>query len=95
VITEKPNKYTTSLAFTADIMVFGQEQSLPVDEQRSEGTWTEANGEITLIDESGKDIAILSSTSSKIVFTGEFTEQIDAQFGSIDATSDVVFTISK
>ncbi len=95
VITENPNKYTTTLSFTADISVFGQAQSLPVDKQTSGGTWTESNGEITLVDDSGKSIAVVSSTSSMIVFTGEFTETIDAQFGSIDATSDVVFTIVK
>jgi hypothetical protein len=95
VITEKPNKYTTSLSFTADISVFGQTQSLPTDRRTSSGTWTETNGEISLVDDSGKKIAVLSSTSAKIVFTGEFTEAIDAQFGSIDATSDVVFTITK
>ena len=95
VITENPNAYTTTLSFTADISVFGQAQSLPVDKQTSGGTWTESNGEITLVDDSGKNIAVVSSTSSMIVFTGEFTETIDAQFGSIDATSDVVFTIAK
>ena len=95
LITENPNKYTTILSFTADISVFGQAQSLPVDKQTSGGTWTESNGEITLVDDSGKNIAVVSSTSSMIVFTGEFTETIDAQFGSIDATSDVVFTIAK
>ncbi|HAV25830.1 MAG TPA: hypothetical protein DCX01_06600 [Bacteroidetes bacterium] len=95
LITENPNKYTTILSFTADISVFGQAQSLPVDKQTSGGTWTESNGEITLVDDSGKNIAVVSSTSSMIVFTGEFTETIDAQFGSIDATSDVVFTIVK
>jgi|AntRauTorckE5430_2_1112549.scaffolds.fasta_scaffold01078_4 hypothetical protein len=95
VITENPNIYSTTLSFTADISVFGQAQSLPVDKQTSGGTWTESNGEITLVDDSGKDIAVVSSTSSLIVFTGVFTENIDAQFGSIDATSDVVFTISK
>ncbi len=95
VIAEKPNTYTTSLSFTADIVVFGQTQSLPVDRQTSNGTWTEMDGEITLVDDSGKKIAVLSSSSSKIVFTGQFTETIDAQFGSIDATSDVVFTITK
>lgn len=94
-ITEKPNRYSTSLSFTANIQVFGQAQSLPVDKQTSSGTWTEANGEITLVDDSGQSIAILSSTSSKIVFTGKFTEEIAAPFGSIDATSDVVFTIEK
>lgn len=95
VIAEKPNTYTTSLSFTADIAVFGQNQSLPVDRQTSKGTWTETDGEITLVDDSGKKIAILSSSSSKIVFTGQFTQTINAQFGSIDATSDVVFTITK
>lgn len=95
IISEKPNRYTTTLSFTADIQVFGQEQSLPVDKQTSSGTWTETDGEITLVDDSGKSIAILSSNSSKIVFTGKFTEEIAVQFGSIDATSDVVFTIEK
>lgn len=95
IISEKPNRYTTSLSFTANITVFGQDQSLPVERQTSSGTWTEADGEITLRDDNGNNIAVLSSSSSEIVFSGEFTETIDAQFGSIDATSDVVFTIVK
>jgi hypothetical protein len=95
VITENPNKYTTTLSFTAEISAFGQARSLPVDRQTSSGTWTVSNGEIILVDDSGKEIAVVSSTSSLIVFTGEFTEAIELQFGSVDATSDVVFTISK
>ncbi|MDA8886254.1 hypothetical protein N9I68_01605 [Bacteroidia bacterium] len=95
IITEKPNRYTTDLSFTAAVTVFGQEQELPVDKQTSSGTWTEANGEISLTDDGGQPIGILSSTSSKIVFTGNFTEAIDVQFGSIEANSDVEFTITK
>lgn len=95
VISENPNTYTTELSFNADITVFGQVQEIPVERQTSSGTWTETNGEIALKDNSGKAIGVISSTSSKIVFTGNFTEQIDVQFGSIDANSDVEFTIEK
>ena len=80
------------ISLTVRALFFNQQQSLPVDRKNSSGTWTEANGEITLKDDNGNDVGVISSTSSKIVFTGEFTEQIDAQFGSIDATSDVIFT---
>jgi hypothetical protein len=99
VITEKPNRYTTEVAFTANInAVFGgqsQAQTAPVNKQTSAGTWVETNGKITLTDDGGKSIAVLSSTSSKIIFSGSFTTQIPVQFFTIDATSDVEFTITK
>jgi hypothetical protein len=99
VITEKPNKYTTDVSFTANVnAVLGgqtQKQTIPIDKQTSSGTWTESNGQITLTDANGQAIAILSSTSSKIVFEGTFATQIPAQFFTIDATSDVEFTITK
>jgi len=99
IITENPNRYTTTLEFTAAIeLEFGgqaQTQDSPVDRQTSSGTWSEADGEITLTDDTGKDVAVLSSSSSKVVFTGEFSTAIPLQFFSIDATSDVVFTIEK
>ena len=99
VITEKPNRYTTEVAFTANIdAVFGgqsQAQTAPVNKQTSAGTWVETNGKITLTDDTGKSIAVLSSTSSRIIFSGSFTTQIPVQFFTIDATSDVEFTINK
>jgi len=55
----------------------------------------ETNGKITLTDDGGKPIAVLSSTSSEIIFSGSFTTQIPVQFFTIDATSDVEFTINK
>ena len=100
VIKENPNTYSTDLTFTADVAasIFGQvqNQEIPVDKQTSSGTWTESNGEITLTDNSGQNIGILSSTSSKIVFTGNFTEDvaITQQF-VLEANSDVEFTITK
>jgi|TARA_B110000908_G_C10135727_1_gene394367 hypothetical protein len=99
VITENPNNYTTSVSFTAiidaDLGGQQQEQQSDVPTQASSGTWTESNGEITLTDDNGQDIAIVSSSSSKIVFSGEFSTQIPSQFFTLDATSDVVFTIEK
>ncbi len=99
VITENPNIYMTSLSFTANIDAdLGgqqQEQQSDVSTQESSGTWTESNGEITLTDDEGKDIAIVSSSSSQIIFSGEFSTQIPTQFFTLDATSDVVFTIEK
>jgi hypothetical protein len=99
VITEKPNRYSTEVAFTANIdAVLGgqsQAQTAPVNKQTSAGTWVETNGKITLTDDSGKAIAVLSSTSSQIIFSGSFTTQIPVQFFTIDATSDVEFTINK
>lgn len=100
VITENPNVYTTEITFTADVdvVVFGQEQNqeLPVDKQTSSGTWTEDNGEITLTDDNGNEIGILSSSPSKIIFTGNFNSEVPvaAQF-VLDANSDVEFTITK
>lgn len=100
VITEKPNKYTTSLAFTAniDVSVFGQQQqqSIPVDQTTSTGTWTESNGKITLTDDNGNKVDVISSNSSQIIFTGNFTQNIAAGPGlALEANSDVVFTIEK
>lgn len=100
VLTEKPNKYTTRLAFTAniDVSVFGQQQqqSLPVEETTSSGTWTEANGKISLTDDKGNQIDVISSNSSQIIFTGNFTQNIAAGPGfTLEANSDVVFTIVK
>lgn len=99
VITEKPNRYSTEVAFTANIdAVLGgqsQAQTAPVNKQTSAGTWVETNGKITLTDDGGKPIAVLSSTSSEIIFSGSFTTQIPVQFFTIDATSDVEFTINK
>ena len=99
VITEKPNRYSTEVAFTANIdAVLGgqsQAQTAPVNKQTSAGTWVETNSKITLTDDGGKPIAVLSSTSSEIIFSGSFTTQIPVQFFTIDATSDVEFTINK
>ena len=99
VITEKPNRYSTEVAFTANIdAVLGgqsQAQTAPVNKQTSAGTWVETNGKITLTDDGGKPIAVLSSASSEIIFSGSFTTQIPVQFFTIDATSDVEFTINK
>jgi len=95
VISENPNVFTTELEFTAEVTVFGTARDLPVDKKTSNGTWTEKDGEISLIESNGTKIGVISSSSSKIVFTGNFTESIDAQFGSIQANSDVEFTIEK
>ena len=99
IIVENPNTYKTSLSFTADIAAdFAgqqQEQQSEVPTQTSSGTWVESNGEITLTDDNGQEIAIVSSSSTEIVFSGEFSTQIPSDFFTLDATSDVVFTIEK
>jgi hypothetical protein len=99
VITENPNRYTTRLSFTADINAefAGQQQNQQSDvpTQEGSGTWTESNGEISLTDDNGNDIAVLNSSSSRIAFSGEFSVEIPAQFFTLDATSDVIFTIEK
>ncbi len=100
ILTENPNRYTTSLKFTANIRAEfagqSQLQEAPVGQQNSSGTWEEtASGEIKLIDDNGTDLNIVSSTSNKIVFTGDFTTKIPAQFFEIDATSEVRFTLEK
>lgn len=95
VISENPDRYTTTVSFTAEVSLLGQSQDISVETRTSSGTWTEANGEIALTDDSGQKIDIISSTSSKIVFAGNFSESFDIQFGSVDANSDVEFTITK
>jgi len=100
IIMENPNTYSTELSFTAnvDAQIFGQTQNqqLPVDRQVSSGTWTESNGEITLTDDNGQDLGIISSSSSRIVFTGNFDNEIPiTQQFVLDANSDVEFTITK
>lgn len=100
VITQDPNIYTTTLEFTADIeaTVFGQTfpQQIPVEQRTSSGTWSEVNGNIKLVDDNGNDVEVISSSSSSIQFRGNFTESVTVggQF-SMDANSDVIFTIQK
>lgn len=100
ILTENPNRYTTSLKFTADIQAQfagqSQTQEAPVGQQNSAGTWEEtAAGEIKLTDDNGRDLNIVSSSATKIVFTGDFATKIPAQFFEIDATSKVRFTLEK
>lgn len=100
VLTEKPNKFTTQLSFTADIeaSVFGQvqAQSIPVDNTTSAGTWTESNGTISLKDDAGNVIEVISSNKNQIVFSSNFSQQVAVGQGlALDANSDVVFTIAK
>ncbi len=100
VISDNPNTYSTSVSFTADVdaTFFGQTQNqqIPVVPTTSTGTWTESDGEITLNDDSGKPISVISSSSSKIIFTGNFSEQLALGQGiGVDANSDVEFTVSK
>lgn len=100
IISEDPNIYSTEIAFNADVnaTIFGQTQpqQIPVEKTTSTGTWTESGGKISLTDDNGKAIAVISSTSSKIVFSGNFANQLELGPGfAIDATSDVEFTIVK
>ncbi|MBT8328017.1 MAG: hypothetical protein KJP21_09870 [Bacteroidia bacterium] len=100
IISESPNVYSTEISFTADVdaMFFGQTQpqQIPVEKTTSTGTWTESGGNISLTDDNGNAIAVISSTSSKIVFTGNFANQLELGPNFLlDATSDVEFTIEK
>lgn len=99
-ISENPNVWTSSVEFTAslDATFFGQTQAqeAPVDEVVTSGTWEESGTEITMTTDAGDDVMILSSTSSKIVFTDNFTEEISVGQGfAVDANSDVEFTLTK
>jgi hypothetical protein len=100
VITEEPNVYTTEVEFTATVetTIGGQTQTqdIPVEKKTSSGTWTESNGNISLKDDNGNTVSIISSNSSKIEFEGNFSENIILGQGfEIDANSDVTFTIEK
>ena len=97
---ENPNRYTTDLTFRADVVAefAGQQQNfdIPVERVQTQGTWSENNGKISLVDDNGNNVQIISNTNSQIVFSGNFTEQIPInQFATLDANSDVVFTIEK
>ena len=97
---ESPNRYTTDLSFTADVAVVagGQQQNqvIPVDRVQTQGTWTENNGNISLVDDNGTKIQVISNTNTQIVFSGNFTEEVEFnQFITLDANSDVIFTIEK
>ena len=97
---ENPNRYTTDLIFRADVVAefAGQQQNfeIPVERVQTQGTWSENNGKISLVDDNGNNVQIISNTNSQIVFSGNFTEQIPInQFATLDANSDVVFTIEK
>jgi hypothetical protein len=100
ILTENPNTYTSNVSFTAslDVTLFGQtnEQEIPVDKRVNTGTWTESNGQISLVDDVEGNVTVLSSSANEIVFTGEFEEQIQAGQGfNLDAISDVEFTLTK
>ena len=97
---ENPNRYTTDLIFRADVVAefVGQQQNfeIPVERVQTQGTWSENNGKISLVDDNGNNVQIISNTNSQIVFSGNFTEQIPInQSATLDANSDVVFTIEK
>ena len=97
---ENPNRYTTDVSFTADVAVVAggqqQNQEIPVDRVQTQGTWTENNGIISLVDDDGTKIQVISNTNTQIVFSGNFTEKVEFnQFVTLDANSDVIFTIEK
>ena len=97
---ENPNRYTTDLIFKADVVAdfAGQQQNfdIPVERVQTQGTWSENNGKISLLDDNGNDVQIISNTNTQIVFSGNFTEQVEFnQSFTLDANSDVVFTIEK
>lgn len=97
---ENPNRYTTDLSFTADVTAefTGQqlEQEIPVERVQTQGSWSESDGKISLVDDNGNNVQIISNTNTQIVFSGNFTEQIEInQFVTLDANSDVIFTIEK
>jgi hypothetical protein len=97
---ENPNRYTTDISFTADVAVVAggqqQNQEIPVDRVQTQGTWTENNGKISLVDDDGTIIQVISNSNTQIVFSGNFTEKVEFnQFITLDANSDVIFTIEK
>lgn len=94
-IAQNPNIYTTTVAFTAEISVFGQTQDLPVEERTSTGTWEEVDGKLKLIDDAGNDVNVVSSSESEIVFEGDFTEEITLPAGAVEANATVIFTVEK
>ena len=100
VISENPNVYSTDIAFTAAIQmtVFGQTvpSEVPVEKRTSTGTWKEVNGKLELYDDNGNTVNVLSSSGSRIQFSGNFAEEVSIPAGfSLQATSDVVFTLVK
>ena len=97
---ENPNRYTTDLSFTADVIAefTGQQldQAIPVQRVQTQGTWSESDGKIALVDDNENIVQIISNTNTQIVFSGNFTEQVEInQFVTLDANSDVIFTIEK
>ena len=97
---ENPNRYTTDLSFTADVIAefTGQQldQAIPVQRVQTQGTWLESDGKIALVDDNENNVQIISNTNTQIVFSGNFTEQVEInQFVTLDANSDVIFTIEK
>jgi hypothetical protein len=49
-----------------------------------------------LVDDDGTKIQVISNTNTQIVFSGNFTEKVEFnQFVTLDANSDVIFTIEK
>ncbi len=94
-MTENPNVYTTTVEFVAEISVFMNQQEIPVEPRTTSGTWEEVDGKLVLTQDDGTVINVLFSSPDEIVFEGNFTEQITIQLGTIDAKSDLEFTVAK
>lgn len=98
-VSENPNVFSAELEYTAalNITVFGQTQQtdFPVEKRTLTGTWKVVNGKIELTADDSTPITVISSTSSEIVFTGAFTEKVTYGQFSLDAVSDVEFTVVK
>lgn len=98
-ITENPNRFTSTLAYTAQITftIFGFQQSIPIpmEETKIEGSWTEQNGKIVFNADDGTEMPVVISNASTIQFTGAFEELINVgQFG-LSATADLTYTLEK
>ena len=98
-IKENPDSFTTEVQFTAKLDINVQQQNIqqqiPVDKTSSSGTWEEKNGEIVIKPSDGSTIEIISSTENKIVYKGNFDQQVTFGQFTLDANSDVTFTIEK
>lgn len=99
VVSEDPDVFTAELEYTAalNITIFGQTQQsdFPVEKRTVTGTWEEVNGKLVLTADDNTPLNVISSTENKIIFTGEFSEQVTFGQFNLDALSDVEFTVVK
>jgi hypothetical protein len=98
-IREKPDSFQSEVSFTAVLQVNINQQNLQqnmeIPKNSLKGTWSVQNDKISFHPSDGSQIEVISSTENKIVMKGNFTQEVQVGQYTLDAKSDVQFTIEK